>query len=87
VETYSQSADLLDSAQAAEKLARGRYRGGLGTVLDVLNAQAESASARLTQLQSRYQLDTSRSELARSVGELVWNVLDDATSTSPGEKQ
>jgi outer membrane protein TolC len=88
VETYSQSADLLDSAQAAEKLARGRYRGGLGTVLDVLNAQAESANARLTQLQSRYQLDTSRSELARSVGELVWNVLDGATNrTGSGEKQ
>jgi outer membrane protein len=88
-ETYKQSEDLLASAQAAEKLARGRYEGGLGTVLDVLNAQAESANARLTQLQSRYQLDTSRSELARAVGELVWNVLEsrNAAQTMPGEKQ
>jgi outer membrane protein len=76
VETFKQSADLLESAEAAEKLARGRYQGGLGTILDVLNAQAESANARLTQLQSRYQLDTSRAELARSVGGLVWTVLE-----------
>lgn len=75
-ETFKQSLDLLNSAEAAEKLARGRYNGGLGTVLDVLNAQAETANARLTQLQSRYRLDTTRAELARSVGELVWNVLD-----------
>ncbi len=87
VETFRQSADLLDSAQAAEKLARGRYQGGLGTILDVLNAQAESANARLTQLQSRYQLDTSRSELARAVGELVWNVLEGVNRTALGEKQ
>lgn len=87
VETFRQSADLLDSAQAAEKLARGRYQGGLGIVLDVLNAQAESANARLTQLQSRYQLDTSRSELARAVGELVWNVVDSANTAATGEKQ
>jgi outer membrane protein TolC len=87
VETFKQSADLLESAQAAERLARGRYQGGLGTILDVLNAQAESANARLTQLQSRYQLDTSRSELARAVGELVWNILDsgDMAQTVSGE--
>jgi outer membrane protein TolC len=53
----------------------------------VLNAQAESANARLTQLQSRYQLDTSRSELARAVGELVWNVLDSANRPATGERQ
>jgi outer membrane protein TolC len=80
VETFRQSADLLDSALAAEKLARGRYQGGLGIVLDVLNAQAETANARLTQLQSHYQLDTSRAELARAVGELVWGVLQGAAT-------
>jgi outer membrane protein TolC len=75
-EAYVQALDLLDSAQAAEKLTRGRYQAGLGSVLDVLNAQANTAFARQTQLQTRYELDIARADLARAVGDLVWGVLD-----------
>ncbi len=75
-EAYVQALDLLESAQAAEKLTRGRYQAGLGSVLDVLNAQANTAFARQTQLQTRYSLDIARSDLARAVGDLVWGVLD-----------
>lgn len=75
-EAYVQALDLLESAQAAEKLTRGRYQAGLGSVLDVLNAQTNTAFARQTQLQTRYSLDIARADLARAVGDLVWGVLD-----------
>lgn len=75
-EAYVQAQDLLDSSLAAERLTRGRYQAGLGSVLDVLNAQANTAFARQTQLQTRYELDIARAELARAVGDLVWGVLD-----------
>lgn len=75
-EAYLQAQDLLESAQTAEKLTRGRYQAGLGSVLDVLNAQANTAFARQTHLQARYNLDIARAELARAVGDLVWGVLD-----------
>jgi outer membrane protein TolC len=75
-EAYVQALDLLESAQAAERLTRGRYQAGLGSVLDVLNAQANTAFARQTQLQTRYNLDIARADLARAVGDLVWGVLD-----------
>lgn len=75
-EAYVQARDLLGSAEAAEQLTRGRYQAGLGSVLDVLNAQANTAFARQTGMQTRYELDIARAELARAVGELVWGVLD-----------
>lgn len=75
-EAYVQALDLLESAQAAERLTRGRYQAGLGSVLDVLNAQANTAFARQTQLQTRYNLDIARADLARAVGDLVWVVLN-----------
>lgn len=75
-EAHAQARDLLESALAAERLTRGRYQAGLGSVLDVLNAQAATASARQTQMRTRYELDIARAELARAVGELVWGVLD-----------
>lgn len=75
-EAHMQAQDLLESSQAAERLTRGRYQAGLGSVLDVLNAQANTAFARQTQMQTRYELDIARAQLARAVGELVWGVLD-----------
>ena len=84
-EAYVQALDLLQSAQAAERLTRGRYQAGLGSVLDVLNAQASTAFARQTQLQTRYELDIARAELARAVGDLVWGVLDSKNSANEGK--
>jgi outer membrane protein len=41
----SRSADLVESAAAAEKLALRRYQAGLGILLDVLSAQASLAQS------------------------------------------
>lgn len=75
-EADSRSADLVESAAAAEKLALGRYRAGLGILLDVLSAQANLAQARQGQLQTRLGLRVARAELAQAMGELSWDWME-----------
>jgi len=75
-EADGRSADLVESAAAAEKLALGRYQAGLGILLDVLTAQANLAQARQTQLQTRLGLRVARAELAQAMGELSWDWME-----------
>jgi outer membrane protein TolC len=75
-EADSRSADLVESAAAAERLALGRYRAGLGILLDVLTAQANLAQARQSQLQTRLGLRVARAELAQAMGELSWDWME-----------
>ncbi|HQT31725.1 MAG TPA: TolC family protein [Thiobacillus sp.] len=75
-EADSRSSDLVESAAAAEKLALGRYRAGLGILLDVLSAQASLAQARYTQLQTQLGLRVARAELAQAMGELSWDWME-----------
>jgi len=65
------SADvLLASAQQSEQVARGRYRAGVGTILDLLTAQSALASARAQQAQTRWTWATALAQLAHDVGVL-----------------
>lgn len=75
-EADSRSADLVESAAAAEKLALGRYQAGLGILLDVLTAQANLAQARQSKLQTRLGLRVARAELAQAIGELSWDWME-----------
>lgn len=77
-EADSRSADLVESAAAAEKLALGRYQAGLGILLDVLSAQANLAQARYTRLLTRLGLRVARAELAQAIGELSWDWMEPA---------
>jgi outer membrane protein len=62
--------DLLVSAQQSVQVAAGRYREGVGSIIDLLTAQTALASARAQQVQSRWQWYTSLSQLARDAGVL-----------------
>jgi outer membrane protein len=77
-EADRRSADLVESAAAAEKLALGRYQAGFGILLDVLTAQANLAQARQSQLQTRLGLRVVRAELAQAIGELSWDWMEPA---------
>jgi len=77
-EADRRSADLVESAAAAERLALGRYQAGLGILLDVLTAQANLAQARQSQLQTRLGLRVVRAELAQAIGELSWDWMEPA---------
>lgn len=67
--------DLLASAEQSEKVALGRYRAGVGSILDLLSAQSALASARQQRVQSAYEWNVSRATLAQSVGVLDAAIL------------
>lgn len=62
------AADLLASAQQSEEVALGRYRAGVGTVLDLLSAQSALANARAQQVQARWVWQTSLAQLTHDTG-------------------
>lgn len=77
-QTIRSSADLLASAEQSERVALGRYRAGVGNILDVLNAQSALASARVQQIQAQLDWNVSRATLAKAVGALDSRLLNPA---------
>jgi len=74
-QTVRSSADLLSSAEQSERVALGRYKAGVGNILDVLNAQSALAAARLQRIQAMLDWQVSRAALARSIGALDSSLL------------
>jgi outer membrane protein TolC len=64
------AADLLASATESESVARGRYREGVGSIVDLLIAQAALADARAQDAQARWQWRVAMAQLAHDVGVL-----------------
>ena len=58
----------LASAEEAADLALGRYRAGVGQIVDLLNAQASLAAARREQVSAEFEVRSRRVELARAIG-------------------
>ncbi|MCB1931095.1 MAG: TolC family protein [Candidatus Accumulibacter sp.] len=74
-QTIRSSADLLASAEQSERVALGRYKAGVGNILDVLNAQSALAGARLQRIQAMLDWQVSRAALARAIGILDSTLL------------
>lgn len=74
-QTMRTTADLLASAEAAQQVALGRYKAGVGSILDVLNAQSALASARQQRVQATYSWNVSRATLAQAMGSLDASLL------------
>lgn len=62
--------DLVASADQSERMTLGRYKAGLGNLIDVLTAQSTLASARQQRITARYNFLASRFALAQAIGEL-----------------
>ncbi|MHB8079671.1 MAG: TolC family protein, partial [Candidatus Krumholzibacteriia bacterium] len=62
--------ELLASATESEQVALGRYREGVGDILDLLAAQQALAVARAQQINARLGWFTSLAQLARDAGVL-----------------
>lgn len=75
-QTIRTSTDLLASAEQSERVALGRYKAGVGSILDVLNAQSALASARLQRIQALLDWHVSRAALAKAVGTLDSSLLN-----------
>ena len=70
-QTIRTTADLLASAEQSERVALGRYKAGVGNILDVLNAQSALAAARLQRIQALLDWRVSRATLAKAVGRIM----------------
>lgn len=77
------TADLVASAEESERVALGRYKAGVGTILDVLSAQSALASARLQRIQAQLDWNVYRATLAQSVGALDYTLLQAAAEGRP----
>ena len=62
--------ELLASASAVGGGGRGRYREGVGDILDLLSAQRALAAARAQQVNARLGWFTALAQLARDAGVL-----------------
>jgi outer membrane protein TolC len=80
--------DLLESAEQSSEVALGRYKAGVGSVLDLLSAQTALASARAQQVEARLAWSVSLAQLAHDAGVLdvrggsPLRLTQDTTSTS-----
>ncbi|MGH8677377.1 MAG: TolC family protein [Burkholderiales bacterium] len=74
------SLDLVASAQESYRAALARYKAGVGTLIDVLNAQSAQASANSQKIQSQYNWYIAKASLVRSLGVLDVGVF---TGTGP----
>jgi TolC family type I secretion outer membrane protein len=69
-QSLSTAADLQASAQEAYNAALARYKAGVGTLIDLLNAQTTLASASLQQIRARLDWNVAKATLARAIGVL-----------------
>ncbi|MGS0893203.1 TolC family protein [Burkholderia stagnalis] len=68
------SQHLLDTALHSLEIARGRYKAGVGTFTELLNAQSALADARRQRVLAVSKWRTARLKLAESLGRLgLWN--------------
>jgi outer membrane protein len=77
------TADLVASAEQSAKVALGRYKAGVGTVLDLLTAQSALASARLQRIQAQLDWNVYRATLAQAMGALDYTLLQPAAEGRP----
>jgi outer membrane protein len=76
------STALLNSANQSVRVALGRYKAGVGSILDVLNAQSALASARQQNIQSTFDWNISRATLAQAMGNLDASLLQTLSAGS-----
>lgn len=62
--------DLVNAATQSEKMILGRYKAGVGNILDTLSAQSALANARQQRVAALYQFLFSRFALAQAIGQL-----------------
>jgi outer membrane protein TolC len=91
-QSISAARTLVESAEQAYRVAFGRYKAGVGNILDVLNAQSALADARQQFVQSALNWNVARAALAQSIGTLDNAMIQslpspDNTNTQAGIQQ
>jgi outer membrane protein len=82
-QSLATTADLLASAEQSERVALGRYKAGVGSVLDLLAAQSALAAARVQRIQAVLDWNIYRATLAQAMGALDYTLLQGAAEGRP----
>jgi outer membrane protein len=69
-ERLTAAVELLTAAAQSADVAAGRYREGVGTILDILVARTALDSARAENIQARWEWRTALAQLAHDVGSI-----------------
>jgi outer membrane protein TolC len=69
-QSFTTANDLVASAQESYNVALARYRAGVGTVIDLLNAQTALSAALVQRIEARLRWNVAKAALARAVGVL-----------------
>jgi len=70
VQSIQSTEDLLVSAQHNYKMSEGRYKAGVGSMLELMNAQVGLRNAEQQHIQALYNWQMARLKLAQSIGRL-----------------
>ncbi len=62
--------ELINSASASADIAQGRFKAGVGTFTDLLNAQSALAAARQQLVSADFGVRDAQARLARAVGDI-----------------
>lgn len=75
-EAVRTSEDLVQSAKASYELSMGKYKAGVGTILDLLSTQSSLSSAKQQYVQALYNWHITKATLAKNLGELNFSSLE-----------
>lgn len=78
------ASELLDAALKSEEVALGRYREGVGSIVDLLIAQSALADARAQSIQTRWQWRQALAQLSHDLGTLGIRGEPALTIATPG---
>lgn len=70
LESVTATEILVMSAEQSYRVALGRYKAGVGNIIDTLNAQSALANARQQQIQAALNSNITRATLAQAMGSL-----------------
>jgi TolC family type I secretion outer membrane protein len=74
------ASDLVASAQENYNVALARYKAGVGTITDLLNAQSALVNAELQRIRARYQWNLAKATLAKAIGVLQPDLIEQRAS-------
>lgn len=82
-ENIKASNELVQNATEAFNVAQGRYKAGVGNILELLNVQTSMANAKQQRIKSVSSWNTARLKLAASVGKIgLWAIADSDDSAA-----
>jgi outer membrane protein len=82
LQSMTASKTLLESAEQSYRVALGRYKAGVGNIIDTLNAQSALANARQQNIQTGLNSNVARATLAQAMGALDHAMIQSLPGTA-----